>query len=82
MRFLFPSEAFKFKKMEETKRNTNARSVWEEVLATRKPETGADGLPVIDWTGTPHSIDLQLYKFYGLSRREVEFIETHVREMD
>jgi type II restriction enzyme len=28
-----------------------------------------------------HEIDLQLYRKYGLSVEEINFIETHVKEM-
>lgn len=36
----------------------------------------------IDWSQSVHEIDVQLYKKYGLSEEEIEFIETHVKEMD
>lgn len=35
----------------------------------------------IDWSKSIHEIDLQLYRKYGLEEREIEFIETHVKEM-
>lgn len=35
----------------------------------------------IDWTKSISDIDRQLYRKYGLSPEEVEFIETHVKEM-
>ena len=35
----------------------------------------------IDWSKSIHEIDLQLYRKYGLSAEEIEFIETHVKEM-
>ncbi|MBR6897877.1 MAG: Eco57I restriction-modification methylase domain-containing protein [Lachnospiraceae bacterium] len=35
----------------------------------------------IDWSKSIHEIDLQLYKKYDLSPEEIEFIETHVKEM-
>lgn len=35
----------------------------------------------IDWSKSIHDIDLQLYKKYGLSADEIEFIESHVKEM-
>lgn len=35
----------------------------------------------IDWSKPIHEIDLQLYRKYGLSEEEIEFIETHVKEM-
>ena len=36
----------------------------------------------IDWSKSIHEIDLQLYKKYNLDEDEIEFIETHVKEMD
>ena len=36
----------------------------------------------IDWSKSIHEIDLQLYAKYVLSDEEVEFIETHVKEME
>lgn len=36
----------------------------------------------IDWSKSIPEIDQQLYKKYGLSPEEVEFIETHVKEME
>lgn len=36
----------------------------------------------IDWSLPVREIDRQLYKKYGLSAREIEFIEGHVKEMD
>lgn len=35
----------------------------------------------IDWSKSIHEIDLQLYKKYDLSDEEINFIETHVKEM-
>lgn len=35
----------------------------------------------IDWSKSVHEIDLQLYKKYGLTDDEINFIETHVKEM-
>lgn len=35
----------------------------------------------IDWSQSIHEIDLQLYRKYGLDEKEIEFIETHVKEM-
>ncbi len=34
-----------------------------------------------DWSKSVHEIDLQLYRKYGLDEKEIEFIETHVKEM-
>lgn len=36
----------------------------------------------IDWSKSISEIDQQLYKKYGLSEEEIEFIETHVKEMN
>lgn len=35
----------------------------------------------INWNTSIANIDKQLYKKYGLSQEEVDFIETHVKEM-
>lgn len=35
----------------------------------------------IDWSKSIHEIDLQLYEKYGLDENEIEFIESHVKEM-
>lgn len=36
----------------------------------------------INWSKSIQEIDQQLYKKYNLSDEEIEFIETHVKEMD
>ena len=36
----------------------------------------------IDWTKSIAEIDQQLYKKYNLSPEEIDFIETHVKEMN
>lgn len=35
----------------------------------------------INWNTSVANIDKQLYKKYGLSPEEIDFIETHVKEM-
>jgi len=35
----------------------------------------------IDWSKSVAEIDKQLYKKYKLSKEEIEFIESHVKEM-
>ena len=35
----------------------------------------------IDWSKSIHEIDLQLYRKYGLDDKEINFIESHVKEM-
>lgn len=53
-----------------------AKSVWEFV-----PEQNFTGSSDIDWSQSIHDIDLQLYRKYGLGENEIDFIETHVKEM-
>ena len=36
----------------------------------------------IDWNKSVHEIDLQLYKKYGLTENEIDFIETNIKEME
>lgn len=36
----------------------------------------------IDWSKSISEIDQQLYKKYELDEEEINFIETHVKEMD
>ncbi len=36
----------------------------------------------IDWTASIPDIDKQLYKKYNLDEKEINFIETHVKEMN
>jgi hypothetical protein len=36
----------------------------------------------IDWTKSVHEIDQQLYIKYGLDKTEIDFIESHVKEME
>lgn len=35
----------------------------------------------INWSKSVHEIDLQLYRKYGLDEKEIDFIESHVKEM-
>ena len=35
----------------------------------------------IDWSQSVASIDQQLYAKYGLTQEEIDFIESHVKEM-
>ena len=54
----------------------NARQTWAKVpLQDFTPDSD------IDWSVSVADIDKQLYKKYGLSPEEIEFIETHVKEM-
>ena len=36
----------------------------------------------IDWSKSVHEIDAQLYEKYGLDEQEIDFIESHVKEME
>lgn len=53
-----------------------AKSVWEFV-----PIQDFTHSSDIDWSKSVHEIDLQLYRKYGLDENEINFIETHVKEM-
>lgn len=54
----------------------NKKSVWKYV-----PLQDFTSSSDIDWSKSIHDIDLQLYRKYGLDENEIEFIETHVKEM-
>ncbi|MBQ8667492.1 MAG: Eco57I restriction-modification methylase domain-containing protein [Lachnospiraceae bacterium] len=55
----------------------NKKSVWKYVpLQDFTPQSD------IDWNKTIPEIDQQLYKKYGLSKEEIDFIETNVKEME
>jgi type II restriction-modification system restriction subunit len=53
-----------------------AKSVWAYV-----PLQDFTSHSDIDWSKSIHEIDLQLYKKYDLDEKEIEFIESHVKEM-
>lgn len=55
----------------------NDRGVWRYI-----PLQDFTSSSDIDWSQSVHEIDEQLYKKYGLSADEIEFIETHVKAMD
>ena len=54
----------------------NDRGVWK-LIPLQDFTQSSD----IDWSKSIHEIDLQLYRKYGLDENEIEFIETHVKEM-
>lgn len=54
----------------------NTRQTWRKV-----PLQDFSAKSDIDWSGSVADIDRQLYAKYGLSDEEVDFIETHVKEM-
>ena len=54
----------------------NDRGVWKLIpLQDFTPSSD------IDWSKSVHEIDLQLYRKYGLDENEIDFIESHVKEM-
>ena len=55
----------------------NDREVWRLV-----PLQDFTSSSDIDWSQSVAEIDRQLYKKYGLSEDEIQFIETHVKEMN
>lgn len=55
----------------------NAKPTWKYV-----PLQDFTSNSDIDWSKPIHEIDLQLYKKYGLDEKEIDFIETHVKEMN
>ena len=54
----------------------NDRGVWK-LIPIQDFTPSSD----IDWSKSIHDIDLQLYRKYGLDEDEINFIETHVKEM-
>lgn len=54
----------------------NPRSTWKYV-----PLQDFTNYSDIDWSQSIHHIDRQLYRKYGLNEKEIDFIETHVKEM-
>ncbi|HFI0338099.1 TPA: Eco57I restriction-modification methylase domain-containing protein [Streptococcus suis] len=55
----------------------NKRGTWKYV-----PLQDFTSSSDIDWSQSVAEIDAQLYKKYGLSQEEIDFIESKVREMD
>lgn len=55
----------------------NPKSVWRSI-----PLQDFTNQSDIDWNASIKNIDRQLYKKYNLSNEEIEFIETHVKEME
>ncbi|HEL9644764.1 TPA: Eco57I restriction-modification methylase domain-containing protein [Streptococcus suis] len=55
----------------------NSRSTWAKV-----PLQDFTSSSDIDWTQSGAEIDAQLYKKYGLSQEEIDFIESKVKAMD
>ena len=55
----------------------NAKETWRNV-----PLQDFTSKSDIDWSQSVSEIDRQLYRKYGLSEDEIQFIETHVKEMN
>lgn len=55
----------------------NSRSVWKYV-----PLQDFTSSSDIDWSQSVADVDKQLYAKYGLDDKEIQFIESHVKEMD
>jgi len=54
----------------------NAKPTWRYVpMQNFTPDSD------VDWSTSVSGVDGQLYKKYGLDEKEIEFIETHVKEM-
>lgn len=54
----------------------NLPAVWRYI-----PKQNFTNNSDINWSESIHQIDLQLYHKYGLNEKEIDFIETHVKEM-
>ena len=54
----------------------NPQKVWKNV-----PLQDFTDASEIDWSKSIPEIDQQLYKKYELDKREIDFIETHVKVM-
>ena len=54
----------------------NTKEKWNYV-----PMQDFSSLSDINWSQSIPDIDKQLYKKYGLSQDEIDFIESHVKEM-
>jgi len=55
----------------------NKKAVWRFV-----PQQDLSTKSDIDWSKSIAEIDQQLYKKYGLTQKEINFIESHVKEME
>jgi hypothetical protein len=59
-----------------TTQNNQSKITWSKIpLQDFTPNSD------IDWSKSVHEIDLQLYRKYGLDDKEIDFIESHVKEM-
>lgn len=60
-----------------TTQNNQSRTTWSKV-----PLQDFTSNSDIDWSQSVAEIDVQLYKKYGLTDEEIDFIEKHVKAMD
>ncbi len=60
-----------------TTQNNQSKNTWSKVPLQDFTEASD-----IDWSKSIPEIDRQLYAKYGLDQSEIEFIETHVKEMN
>ena len=60
-----------------TTQNNQSKITWSKI-----PLQDFTSESDIDWSKSIVEIDQQLYRKYGLSEEEIEFIETHVKEMN
>ena len=59
-----------------TTQNNQSKVVWSKIPLQNFTESSD-----IDWTKSVKEIDKQLYAKYGLDETEIDFIESHVKEM-
>lgn len=59
-----------------TTQNNQSKITWSKI-----PMQDFTPASDIDWSKSIPEIDQQLYAKYGLDKKEIEFIETHVKEM-
>lgn len=57
--------------------NNKTKETWSKV-----PMQDFTNKSDIDWSKSIPEIDQQLYKKYGLSQEEIDFIEKNVKEME
>lgn len=60
-----------------TTQNNQSKVVWSKIPLQNFTESSD-----IDWTKSVKEIDKQLYAKYGLDETEIDFIESHVKEME
>ena len=61
-----------------TLQEPNRRATFGDIIPCQDYSKSSD----IDWSKSIEDIDKQLYDKYELTQEEINFIETHVKEMD